>query len=283
MIAHPFRYHAPVTLGEATRLLAGLGEAAAPMAGGTWLVPDMGRAERRPSDVVDLRRLGLTGVRAEGDTLLLGPCTTYEQLKADKLVGDALPLLRTVALGITGGRGITGQGTVGGAACYGNPAADIPACLVALGARMRLLSEAGGRDVPAEAFFTGPFRTARRLDELLVAIVVDCAAGQVAAGYHKLKLSGSSWPIVTAACCVSAGEDGLHVRVAIGGAAPVPALGCVECRAGDAGSLQRAASAAVAGLADGWTDELADGEYRLAVAPEAARRAVATAQEMLHG
>ncbi len=283
MIAHPFRYHAPATLEEATRLLAGLGDAAAAMAGGTWLLPDMGRAERRPSDVVDLRRLGLGTVHAEGDTLLLGACTTYEQLKVDTLVGQALPLLRTMAGGITGGRGITGQGTVGGAACYGNPAADIPACLVALGARMRLRSAAGERDVPAEAFFTGPFRTARRPDELLVAIVVDRAAGRVAAGYHKLKLSGSSWPIVTAACCVTADGEGLRVRVAIGAASGVPALGCADCRADDPGGLQHAASRAVAALGDGWTDELADADYRLAVAPEVARRAVAAAQAVLHG
>lgn len=281
MIAHPFAYRAPATQADVAELLAELGEQAAPMAGGTWLVPHMSRAERRPTVVIDLRRLGLSTIATEGTAIALGACTTYEQLKQDPLVREHLPLLRTMAQGITGGRSITGQGTIGGAACYANPASDVPACLLALGARMRLVGRRGSREVDAGAFFTGPFRTARRADEFLSAILVDRPIGKVHAGYHKLKLSGSSWPIVTAACCVVRHDDALHVRVAIGAAAAVPALATATIHVSQAIPLEDVAAEAVMALAEAWSDELADAEYRLAVAPEVARRAAAAARDAM--
>ena len=280
MIAHPFRYRCPDSVAEAVQLLAEPGAVA--MAGGTWLLPQMGRAERHPSVVVDLRRLDLSAIAEEGDALVLGACTTYEQLKVHPAVRDRAPVLRTMARGITGGQGITGQATIGGAACYANPSSDVPGCLVALGARMRLASLAGEREVAVRDFFTGPFRTARRPDEMLVAIVLDAPGGRAFAGCHKLKLSGGSWPIATAACCVARRDGRLHARLAIGAAGPVPAVAEAVLPTEHAGALLPLIAAALAGLTEGWGDELAAAEYRLAVAPEVARRAVVAAQETLH-
>ncbi len=251
------------------------------MAGGTWLVPHMSRAERRPELVVDLRRLALREVVEEGDALVLGACVSYEQLKVDRMVRQRAPVLRAMAGGITGGQGITAQGTLGGSACYGNPSSDVPGCLLALGARLRLASTAGTRDVAARDFFEAPFRTARRADEILVAVVVD-AAGHAHAGYHKLKLSGSSWPIVTAACCISQrAGGGLHARLAIGAAGPVPVMAEATLSSTVAAFPHTLVEAAVARLTEGWSDELADAEYRLAVAPTVAERAATAAWEAL--
>ncbi len=283
MIAHPFAYACPETVAEAARMLAEANGGATAMAGGTWLVPHMSRAGQRPALVLDLRRLGLGGERVEDDTIVLGACTTYDQLKASTLVRDALPLLGIMARGITGGRGITGQGTIGGAACYATPASDIPGCLVALAARLRLVSRDGMREVPAAAFFTGPFQTACRPNEILSAIVFDRPTGKTWAGYHKLKLSGGSWPIVTAACCMEQGALGLHPRVVIGAAGPIPVVAAALLPATGQASLWRLPETAAEGLTEGWTDELADADYRLVVAPEMARRAVAAAVEAMNG
>ena len=282
MIAHPFRYCCPTTLAEAVRVMADHGTGAAVLAGGTWLVPQMSRAERRPDVVVDLRRLGLTGIAHEGDRLVLGASTNYEQLKSNEIIRQRAPVLRIMAEGITGGQGVTAQGTIGGAACFGNPSSDVPGTLMALGARMRLASVAGTRDVTAQDFFTGPFQTARRPDEVLVAIVVEAAAEGAYAGYHKLKLSGSSWPVVTAACCVQKRDGSLHARLSIGAAGPVPvAAEAILPPAAGTATLLSLADAAVANLSQGWSDELADAEYRLAVAPTVARRAVAALRESM--
>lgn len=280
MIADPFAYACPTSLDEAIHALAK--PRAAALAGGTWLVPDMGRAEQRPSSVVDLRHLGLRGARIEGGAILLGACTTYEDLRACALVRSSLPLLALMAAGITGGRGITGQGTIGGSACYANPASDVPGCLLALGARLRLVSIAGVRDVPAASFFLGPFHTARRPDELLSAFVFERPRVTAVAGYHKLKHSGSSWPIVTASCCLER-RDGLHASIAIGAAGPVPIGVTAMLPPDDSRAFDHLAKRAVEALAVGWDDALADAEYRLAVAPEVVRRATAAALEALHG
>ena len=283
MIAHPFAYICPASVAEATQALADAGGGAAALAGGTWLVPHMSRAERRPSVVVDLRRLGLRGVWEQDGAIILGACTTYDDLKTSVLVRDALPVLAIMAHGITGGRGITGQGTIGGSACYASPASDIPGCLVALDARLRLTNGEGVRDVAAAAFFTGPFQTARRADEVLSAIVVDRPDGPVYAGYHKLKLSGGSWPIVTAACCLTRRAGGVHATIAIGAAGPVPAVARAWLPSADPALLVRLSAAAAGALVAGWDDELADAAYRLAVAPEVGRLAVAEALKALHG
>ena len=280
MIAHSFDYQCPDTPAEAARLLS---EGGVVLAGGTWLVPHMSRGERNPAMVVDIRRVVQADIFKEDQAIVLGACTTYDRLKTDSLVQDALPVLRIMAQGITGGRGITGQGTIGGAACYGSPASDVPGCLLALDARMRLVGCTGTREIPAASFFQGPFTTALRPDEFLSAIVVERPTSRVYAGYHKLKLSGSSWPVVTASCCVLRLIDGgLRARLAIGAAGPRPVVVEASFLTADTESFASLAAAASAALDEGWTDELADAEYRIAVAPEVARRAAMAAQETLH-
>ncbi len=283
MIAHPFSYCCPETMQEAAQALADGADDAAIMAGGTWLVPHMSRGERRPGLVVDLRRLGLIEILQEGERIELGSCVTYDQLKSSATVQEALPVLAIMARGITGGAAITGQGTVGGAACYGSPSSDVPGCLVALGARLRLTGCGGTRDVAAAEFFTGPFRTARRGDEILSAILFDRPRGRARAGYHKLKLSGSSWPIVTASCCVDdRGSAGLRASVAIGAAGLTPAAAGACFASADPIAFHDLGRRAAEALGPGWSDELADAAYRLEVAPEVARRAVAAALVALH-
>jgi carbon-monoxide dehydrogenase medium subunit len=270
VIGLPITYHAPRDAAEACELLADRGERAAVLGGGTWLVPMMVRGERRVSDVVDVRDARIDGIARRGDEVEVGAMATYSSLLASDVVRDRVPLLRVVAAGITGGAQIRNVGTVGGSACFAIPSSDIPACLVALGARMLVRGPDGPREIPADAFFVDAFKTALGPAELLAAIVVPDDATRV--GYHKLKLCESSWPIATAAAVV---RDG-RATVAVGAVARTPLRLDVDPAAGgdelDALVHER--------LGEPWEDALAPGGYRRAVAGTVARRALQEALDV---
>ena len=182
---------------------------------------------------------------------------------------------------ITGGPQIRNQATIGGTACYANPSSDGPACLTALDARFQLASTSGVREVPAQEFFVGAFRTARRKDELLVRIIIPRLPDGTRVGYDKLKICESSWPIVTASCLLipqSAG-DAICARVAIGAASPAPVVladALLEISAVDPVSLGHSAASLIG---EEWADELAGPGYRRQVAPIIARRAIQMAMQ----
>jgi CO/xanthine dehydrogenase FAD-binding subunit len=267
MITRHFSYHAPRSAEEAAGILAESGGDTEIIGGGTWVVPEMTNGTRRPSRIVDLAHAGLKRIADEGGTVVLGAQTTYRDLIDSELIAERLPLLRTLALGITGGSQVWNRGTVGGSACYANPQSDIPAGLVALGATMRLRRSEGMRTVPAGEFFLGAFSADVRPGELLEEIVIGDGAGETG-GYYKFKLSESSWPIVTAAFV-----DGASRRVVLGGVQAAPLL--VELDSTDPSAVEAAVSARVT---EPYDDALASGEYKTSIAGVIARRAVEAAQ-----
>jgi CO/xanthine dehydrogenase FAD-binding subunit len=257
-------YHRPSSLDEAAQILAAGDADAAVLGGGTMLTPMLVRRELRVRDVVDLRDLDLGGIDVTGDEARIGARATYADVLGSAELARAVPLLPRMAEGITGGAQIRNQGTLGGSACFANPSSDVPACLVALGARLRLHGSSGPRTVDATEFFVGAFETARRPDELLVDIAF--AVPSATFGYAKLKISESSWPIATA---IAAREPG-------GGAAWLT-LGAVHrrpVRLDVAAGAEEGLDVLVRGaLDDPWSDVLAPGEYRRDVAGAIARRA----------
>ena len=278
MIRARLTYHAPDDLHEACALLAERGAAAAVLGGGTWLVPLMTRGERSVTDVVDLRPLNLAGI-VEGDgDVELGAMTTYADALASNVVRERAPLLHAVAAGVTGGKQIHNLGTLGGSACFAFPSSDVPACLVALGARMKIQGTSGQREVSAHEFFVDAFRTAVQSGEILTAIVVPATARRV--GYFKLKLCESSWPIATAAAVLPDGvaQSGEPANVTLGGVYRKPLrIDLAEVLDGDGGlrlSAEDFDSLVGQRLGDPWGDELAPGSYRQAVAGPIARRAL---------
>jgi len=268
MIRTRLRYHAPNDIRAACSLLAERGEDAAVLGGGTWLVPLMTRGERLVSDVVDLRRLGLGTIEESDGHVALGARATYADVVASDLVRRRAPLLHVAATGVTGGRQIHNLGTVGGSACYAFPSSDVPACLVALGARMRIEGPEGGREVGAEEFFIDAFRSALEPGEILTTIAIPVVERGV--GYHKLKLTEGSWPIATAAAVAGDGAGGGNVT--LGGVARTPLR--IDAAEGD-----RLDAVVAERVTDPWDDELAPGWYRQSVAPAIARRALAQAME----
>ncbi|MFI6456067.1 FAD binding domain-containing protein [Streptosporangium amethystogenes] len=278
MITKNFAYHAPTDLDGVVTALSAASGAAVVLGGGTMLVPDMTHGKTVADVVVDLSRAGLSGIARHGGEVVVGATTTYAGVLFDPRARDLVPLLGRMAGGVTGGPQIRNKGTIGGSACYANPSSEVPACLVALGARLRLASAGGTREVAAGDFFTGAFTTARRPDEVLANVTLPAPTGP-RPGYTKLKLTESSWPIATAACVP--GPEGA-LRVALGAVAATPLLVTLDPpQAGVADPAWRAHVREVvdAALAEPWSDVLADGEYRRRVAPVVAARAVADALE----
>jgi carbon-monoxide dehydrogenase medium subunit len=269
MISHRFKYHAPATLGEAFALLdAGSGDTAV-LAGGTWLVPNMTCALQRPSIVLDAKRLSLNRISEDGEDIVIGALATYQDILSSEPARTYAPLLFDMAGKITGGPQIVGQGTIGGSACFANPSSDVPACLVALRARLCLCASTGGRQIDAGSFYTGSFKTVRLPTEILTEIRIEKAARDSSFGYHKLKFSAGSWPIVTAGCVSRPlAPDRLAHRIAIGGANAVPVVfNGVSPTKPSREDLTGLSERAAALIDQEWSDELAGPGYRRQVAP----------------
>lgn len=279
MISHSFGYEAPGSIDRAVALLSELGADAAVSGGGTWLVPNMTYGRHRPSVVVDVKRLNLDTITESNSQLVVGAGATYADVMASATARETAPLLVTMASQITGGPQIVGQGTLGGSACYANPSSDVPACLVALDAELRLLSSRGPRYVAASDFFLGPFVTDRRADEILTEIRIPRPADLRSSGYFKLKFSTGSWPIVTAACLATRSTSSrLKLRIAVGAANEIPVVFEADINRQTAFDEVAAVAQRVTPLITREVcDEFAGTGYRRKVAPAIAARAIRAA------
>jgi aerobic carbon-monoxide dehydrogenase medium subunit len=165
----PFAYHRPRSLGEALDVLAELGEEGKVLAGGQSLVPLMSMRLSSPAHVVDVNSVpGLATVDVRPDAVRVGALARHSQVEHDTASYDALPLLRQ-ALQQVAHPTIRNRGTTVGSLVHGDPAAEMPAVLMLLDGTVTLEDASGSRDVPAEAFFTGPMETDLRPGELAVA------------------------------------------------------------------------------------------------------------------
>jgi CO/xanthine dehydrogenase FAD-binding subunit len=170
-----FEYHRPETLDEALALLAEH-EDAKPLAGGQSLIPAMNFRLAAPAALVDLGRLTeLRGLAAASDKeaggVRFGAMTTHAALETSPLVAQRAPLLAET-IGFVAHPQIRNRGTLGGSLAHADPAAELPAVMVALEATLTLQRAGAERRVPAEQFFTGLFATALEPGELVTAIEV---------------------------------------------------------------------------------------------------------------
>ena len=168
----PFRYYAPATVDGALALLANIDEATV-LAGGQSLVPAMNFRFASPSVLVDLNRIpDLAYIRpGAGGDLLIGAMTRQRAVERSPLVAERAPLLHE-AMPYIAHPAVRNRGTIGGSIAHADSAAELPAVMVALGARFRLSSTGGERWVSAEDFYVGMFMTVREPEELLVEIAL---------------------------------------------------------------------------------------------------------------
>src|SRR5256712_11057084 len=156
----PFAYHRPATLDEALALLAEHGGEAKPLAGGQSLIPAMNFRLARPAVLVDLNRVAELGyVRAGRDGLQIGAMTRQRAVERSDAVRSAAPLLAE-AMPFIAHPQIRNRGTVGGSLAHADPAAELPAGMLAPQAPLPARGPPGGRRVPAGRVFTGDHRSA---------------------------------------------------------------------------------------------------------------------------
>jgi len=170
MKAPPFAYVRAASLPEAFRLWAEAGPEARLLAGGQSLLASLAFRLSEPSTLIDISRLAeLKGVARDGDAVRVGALTTHAELGASELVRQHVPLLAK-AVPLIAHPAIRNRGTIGGSLAFADPAAELPACCVALGATIVARTAAGERRIPAAQFFTGLYATALARHELIAAI-----------------------------------------------------------------------------------------------------------------
>jgi xanthine dehydrogenase iron-sulfur cluster and FAD-binding subunit A len=162
----PFRYHAPASIHDALALLAGL-EDAKVLAGGQSLVPLLNFRLARPANLVDVNRLGeLARVSARDGGVAVGATVRQAGAERDPLLRERCPLV-PLALRHVAHQVIRNRGTVCGSLAHADPAAELPAVLLALGGHVVARSVRGERTVEAADLFRGTFETALEPDELV--------------------------------------------------------------------------------------------------------------------
>ena len=180
-----FEYHRPTSLAETFDLLDRYGDDGRILAGGQSLVPALNMRLATPRAVIDINRLpGLDDIRLAPEGLVIGALTRQEALERSPLVREHAPLL-AAAVPHVGYAAIRARGTVGGSLALADPAAELPACAVALDAAIRLSRRDGSRSVAAADFFRGIYTTAVEPGEVVTEIVVPLAPGW-GAGFDEL-------------------------------------------------------------------------------------------------
>lgn len=261
-----FRLHQPSTLAEAARILAGEGAAARLVAGGTDLWPNLKRRHQRAAHVVSLAGVAeLRGVHANG-SLRIGAMETLADLERHAAIVDRWPALAR-SIGWISSPLLRNMGTLGGNVCldtrctyydqneewrrsidycmkaegkicwvapssprcWAVQSADSAPMLVALGARVRLVSAAGERELPVEALYRddGIAYLTKRPEEIVAEIVLpaESDAGRLRTAFFKLRRRGSiDYGVLSVAVALAVEGDGVvrSARIVLGSIASLP-------------------------------------------------------------
>jgi aerobic carbon-monoxide dehydrogenase medium subunit len=169
MKAAAFDYVKPHSLDQVLSLLQEHGDDARLLAGGQTLMATLNMRLSEPRLVIDITGIqALRGIRMEGDRLRIGALATHTEIEGSALVAQHAPLLKAAAPHIAH-RAIRNSGTWGGSIAYADPAAEWPACLLALGGEVLVRGPRGERRIAADDFFQGLYATALEPDEVVVA------------------------------------------------------------------------------------------------------------------
>lgn len=221
----PFEYYAASGLAEALDLLAEHGDDGKVLAGGQSLVPLLNFRVVRPACLVDINGLAeLDYIRMDdGASLRIGALTRQAVLEQSQEAAARVPLL-VEAVRHVGHVQVRNRGTVGGSAVHADPAAEIPAALVALDASFHVESHRGSRRLRFEEFFAGIFTTALEPDELLTAIEIPIPAPRTGSAFCELARRHGDFALGGAAVLTTVGASGAceAASIALLAAAPIP-------------------------------------------------------------
>jgi aerobic carbon-monoxide dehydrogenase medium subunit len=263
----PFDYVRAESLEEALAALEEGGDDAKPIAGGQSLVPALTMRLVRPSVLVDVNHAGLGGIVANGE-VRIGATVRQAALAEDERVH---PLIRR-ALPFVGHFVTRNRGTIGGSIAHADPASDLPATTMALGATYVAQGPNGTREIPAAEFYESFLTSTLAPDELLTEIRVPKMQG-AGWGFQKFNRRAQDWAIVGVAAWRRNGDAG--VGLVNMGSTPILATSVASALAGGASVADAAEQAAAE--ADPQTDLNASVEYRVHLAKVLTRRALEAA------
>jgi carbon-monoxide dehydrogenase medium subunit len=281
MIPAQFDYLAPATIEEALAALSQHGDDAKIIAGGQSLLPVLRMRLNAPEVIIDLGKIdSLRGIRDDGDAIVIGAMTPHSVVASDPLVEQHALLIHRAIEHLADAQ-IRHRGTFGGALAHADPAGDLGAPTLALGAQFVIAGSGGSRTVEADAFFVDLFETAIGDDEILTEVRIPKFTGW-GAHYEKFVRVAHQWPIVAVAAAVRA-DGGTIAEARVGltnmGSTPLRARGVEEALAGQpatADAVRAAAERATEGT-NPPSDLNGDADYRRHLAGVLTRRAVLAA------
>jgi carbon-monoxide dehydrogenase medium subunit len=196
MKASAFSYARATSVANALDLLATYGEGAKVLSGGQSLMPAMNLRLISPELIVDIGELAeLRGIERDRDVLRIGALTRHVDLMRSSEIAAHAPLLSEAIVHVAH-PAIRNRGTIGGSLAHADPAAELPACMLALDSTIIVRGQDGERRIKAEDFFTGIYETALTPEELLVAVEVPIARKDTAHCFHEFARRHGDYAIV---------------------------------------------------------------------------------------
>ena len=274
MIPAPFEYVRADSADEAISLIGQHGDEAKFLAGGHSLLPLMKLRLAQPSVLVDIGRVSdLSYIRDAGDHIAIGALTRHMDVENSPVLAEHVPLLAHAA-GHVGDPQVRHRGTIGGSIAHSDPASDLPATTLALGATYVAQGPNGTREIPATEFFHGFLQTALEPDEMLTEIRVPKMNG-AGWSFQKFNRRAQDWAIVGVAAWRRNGDSG--VALVNMGSVPILASSVSSALAGGASIADAAEQAAAE--SEPQSDLNATPEYRVHLAKVLVRRALEQASK----
>ena len=283
MPAISFEYHAPATIQEAIALLTRYGGEAKILAGGHSLLPIMNLRLAQPKALIDISKIpGLSGIREENGTIVIGAMTTHYMVESSSLLQQKVPILSETAA-VIGDVQVRNRGTIGGSIAHADPAGDFPAAAVALDVQLKAVGPSGERILSARSFFVDILTTALQPDEILTEIRLPAMAPRTGSAYEKFPNPASRYAIVGAAAVVTLDGNGVCQKASVGlngiTGKPVAAEGVEQALVGkrlNDQAIQDASAKAADGL-EPLGDIFASADYRAHLARVYTKRALSRA------
>jgi carbon-monoxide dehydrogenase medium subunit len=279
----PFDYEAPESVDDAVALLAGDAEAKV-LAGGQSLIPLLSMRLAYPDLLVDLRRIdGMDSISHEGDTIVVGAMARQHDAETDHLLHELCPLVPD-ALRHVAHPQIRSRGTVGGSVAHGDPAAELPAVVVALDATVRVSGHGATRSIAGADLFSTTMTTTLEEGEIVTAVEFPAAPPGSGAACVEIARRAGDYAMCGGVAQVTVADGSFSdVRLALFGISDTPVrISNVE-EALKGGDASAEAIAAATGAA---TDEVslmgdarADEDHARQLASVVAKRSLQAALE----
>jgi carbon-monoxide dehydrogenase medium subunit len=219
----PFAYAKAKSLDHAIELLAHPDGEARLLAGGQSLIATLNMRLSAPKLLIDLNGVsGLAGIAVKNGMIEIGALTRHVEAERSSHIAQHAPLI-ALAMPHIGHAAIRNRGTLGGSIAFADPAAELPACLVALGGEIEIAGPRGKRTVKADDFFMGLFETALDPGDVLTAIRVPAATAETRVGFAEFARRHGDYAMVGLAASAQTDGKGLgDVRLAYFGVGNVP-------------------------------------------------------------